>query len=1079
MAKKTSIMLGRDGLPADDVATYPATSEHLQTFEQASQDMARWKAPALFNPKDPHSYLLVGLLDGTGNDVNSDPVHATNVANFREQLRELKKTSIGSRVRAEYLEGPGTQGDYIPNRIDAATGQTSLQRAETMYLQLVEQAQEIYRQDPQAKIAIHLEGFSRGASQVPLLARIIDERGIPDPKATVIGRSETGLPIYDKYQQPPGRMPMSVGLYDPVPTGYMELLDRRLPPSVVSGFQITSIHERRGLFKSDVIIPEGLSEDGRFLNVRVAGAHSDVGGSYLRNGLSVRSFNLMTDYHNHILGEPVLQRLHEPTDPRMNVIHRSELGSPLYRVAGKVDRATPDGQIRELTPDTSRVVRPGELAHTPAVLPEALRVELQRMVNEGKPVQRTPLGLVSDPALTEGDTLAARIQRTAEVEFRPYQPPVLERPAVRIGGALGAAGVAAAVADAVHTGHRFETMLAQDNLLGARHELRDYAANNANAWVAAYTVGKLGAELGGRRGVQGAIAGGVAGGIVGYVMSDKAMAGVDAREITKQVDAQARHWEFNGNQWVRPMEADLSSSGTGQIQEVNFSADLDTRRELDYKATNTSVEIGMRRLSPPRNPYSLEASDQDGGSLRPANWTRDPGTGQWQRDRITNIDPSGRNIHDFQIASPERAAELDQQAAKVIEANIANGPAPIAARYQIAHQLNGWEGPEPAAVSAALNPDSLQASDGNQYRRGIDGQWRHGDEVAQGNLAAELTASREALQPKLQSHTQTIAQLPQWQRPTQVQEDLASLANTYRGFGVAPNPETLAAVQLAINNTREQHGIDPATASLALDPNAQGKRDINSPIMHLQAGNDGAVRVVAMTTALDIETARQELRRQGLSLDAPVPNAPEQPEQVERPSQEQRAVQAQAVAEAQRLGATPEQVQQVASQVVDDRQQAVEQRTEVSRAYAGPSMGGAARSIDRDEQQEPTPRQKQAQGFPTDHHDYALFVAIQQQLPKDTPDEKTAEIMHQAKLGGIKRPDQLDEVVVENDRALVFGKTAGSYSQEVSLDAQAPSLNETLQRNQDFDQQQALQLQQFQEQQARINQNQGGPTMTM
>lgn len=130
MAKKSSIMLGQDGLPADDVATYPATPEHLQTFEQASQDMARWKAPALFNPKDPHSHLLIGLLDGTGNDVEKDPVHATNVAKFRQQLRDLSKTEIGERVRAEYLAGPGTQDDYVSNRIDAAAGQTSLERAE-------------------------------------------------------------------------------------------------------------------------------------------------------------------------------------------------------------------------------------------------------------------------------------------------------------------------------------------------------------------------------------------------------------------------------------------------------------------------------------------------------------------------------------------------------------------------------------------------------------------------------------------------------------------------------------------------------------------------------------------------------------------------------------------------------------------------------------------------------------------------------------------------------------------------------------------------------------------------------------
>jgi hypothetical protein len=46
-----------------------------------------------------------------------------------------------------------------------------------------------------------------------------------------------------------------VGLFDAVGTGEpVREHDRRLPPSVISGFQIISADERRGLFKSDRII---------------------------------------------------------------------------------------------------------------------------------------------------------------------------------------------------------------------------------------------------------------------------------------------------------------------------------------------------------------------------------------------------------------------------------------------------------------------------------------------------------------------------------------------------------------------------------------------------------------------------------------------------------------------------------------------------------------------------------------------------------------------------------------------------------------------------------------------------------
>jgi hypothetical protein len=66
-------------------------------------------------------------------------------------------------------------------------------------------------------------------------------------------------------------------------------------------------------------------------------ACSDIGGSYLRGGLGVRSLNLMTDYHNGLLSEPLLPRMHEPTDARMNVLHQSEQVNALFRIAPKMD----------------------------------------------------------------------------------------------------------------------------------------------------------------------------------------------------------------------------------------------------------------------------------------------------------------------------------------------------------------------------------------------------------------------------------------------------------------------------------------------------------------------------------------------------------------------------------------------------------------------------------------------------------------------------------------------------------------------------------------------------------------------
>src|SRR3546814_1789062 len=72
----------------------------------------------------------------------------------------------------------------------------------------------------------------------------------------------------------------------------------QLPPSVLSGLQIVASDEKRPLFRSMPIIPDGLSEDRRFVGIAVAGSHSDICGGYKLNGFAIRTFNLVVDYIN-------------------------------------------------------------------------------------------------------------------------------------------------------------------------------------------------------------------------------------------------------------------------------------------------------------------------------------------------------------------------------------------------------------------------------------------------------------------------------------------------------------------------------------------------------------------------------------------------------------------------------------------------------------------------------------------------------------------------------------------------------------------------------------------------------------
>ncbi|MGH8105053.1 MAG: XVIPCD domain-containing protein [Arenimonas sp.] len=316
------------GKHADGVSTYPADAHDMATYDVAKQAMALMPVPIFQHSGNPHERLFIAAFDGTWNDAEKDPQHLTNIGIFSNQVAELGKNPE-SRVGGYYVKGVGTQDNFLERTFDGAFGYTYEQRLEQMYVQFIKQAAVWLKEDPQAQIRIAEIGFSRGAEQAAGFARLVHERGIQDWTGIRETRDENGR-MHIEYTRPalvnPGQIPQAVGLFDPVGTGEPRLHDRRLPPSVVSGFQIVAEDELRGSFKSTSIIDQGLTPDGRLLGVTVAGAHTNVGNGYHLNGLGIRSGNLMTDYLNALSDKPYLHKTAEPVDPAMNVVHRSEEG---------------------------------------------------------------------------------------------------------------------------------------------------------------------------------------------------------------------------------------------------------------------------------------------------------------------------------------------------------------------------------------------------------------------------------------------------------------------------------------------------------------------------------------------------------------------------------------------------------------------------------------------------------------------------------------------------------------------------------------------------------------------------------
>ncbi|HKU17871.1 MAG TPA: DUF2235 domain-containing protein [Candidatus Saccharimonadales bacterium] len=320
-----------DGILEDGVRTAPVTPVDMMQYSQAQQALSQWTTPVLLHANSAHERLAVINVDGTGNDMINDPEHITNIGFFNKELETLSKAN--PRIHAIYEVGPGTQRNVVKKTVDGMLGHTYDAHLEHAYEQFIEQAAKWLKEDPQAQIRVAITGFSRGGDGAAGLARLIHERGIQDPRGMVVRHHFIG-PDTTIYTKPPlvplGKIMQAVVLLDPVGTGVPHRRDRQLPPSVVSGLQITARDERRDAFPSSEIIPNGLSADGRFLQLTLPGAHTNIGGGYHRNGLSTLNFNLAVDYLNALSDTPLLHKQALPPDPNMYVIHHSEDHLPIY-----------------------------------------------------------------------------------------------------------------------------------------------------------------------------------------------------------------------------------------------------------------------------------------------------------------------------------------------------------------------------------------------------------------------------------------------------------------------------------------------------------------------------------------------------------------------------------------------------------------------------------------------------------------------------------------------------------------------------------------------------------------------------
>lgn len=307
----------------DGVSRYAADAHDLDSYGRAQNELSKLSIPLLHNQEDPRSRLFVAYFDGTGNDMSRSDLGQTNVARLYEATKEAGRQHPG--LGSHYLRGPGTQANAVVAMADGARGMSYDARLETMYFEFCRQAKRWLQENSDVRISVANVGFSRGAEQAAGFARLVAERGILDVDKAQVTRNNDGLIVTAQYSGrallPGNNVAQAQLLFDPVGTGTPYQRDRRPPPQVVSGLQITSEDERRDVFLASRIIDPGFTHEGRFLNVTVGGCHSDIGGSYREDGLARRNYNLGVDFLNALSDRPLLSKQY--LRPDLDVVHRS------------------------------------------------------------------------------------------------------------------------------------------------------------------------------------------------------------------------------------------------------------------------------------------------------------------------------------------------------------------------------------------------------------------------------------------------------------------------------------------------------------------------------------------------------------------------------------------------------------------------------------------------------------------------------------------------------------------------------------------------------------------------------------
>lgn len=613
------------------------------------------------------------------------------------------------------------------------------------------------------------------------------------------------------------------------------------------------------------------------------------------------------------------------------------------------------------------------------------------------------------------------------------------RPArVHAGSALGSAGAAVTAYDIADTAHDASRLSGQGNDTAAAARIERFAVQNVGGWGGA-AVGMTGGALAGVETGPGLLVTGAIGGVIGAVAGDKVGDWLDERKINRQEDPQGRTWTFDPKRpekgWThqeRTIDAEAMRFQTSDAivyKTETMTADPALSERLNFQASSTSIELALGSPPRSRDPYALPAGNQDARSAREAAWTRDPDTLQWTREVSRVVDyRHNSEVYEKQVvqATPQRTMELEQQSQEVIARNASQTPAAMAARFMDAYEHRGWaqHGPPPEAVTDTLrHPGRIVGSDDDLYERNAKGQWIHDgllwDSEAKGNLRHELDATYR--QQQADERIPTLEPVRVTAPPT-----------TSRASMPAPG------LQLPDSLKDPTH---PGHDAYRLAADAVSRMEFANKIPAGPHSEQLAAAIAATSEQERFLPGNIQLR-QGAGGQIGI---------------------------IKRLYGAPDKHWTLDTQQALSR--SVEEHSRDWSAARSPHYVSQAPAAERTEEHMQVLEQLSG-------NDRALFDHIRAQVPVHIGDDRVLQAMVQGREEArIDRPERLGMVEIRGNQLSLIDSSAARFRADVDLSAQAPTMRESLEQNNNLDRQ--LVHQQTMEAQRREQREQQGTAMQM